>query len=141
RLSGHIVHLSRGIEQLFYFLVQEFTVSGPALPVPAIAGSDVVLDCKCSTHLSLERLEVRWFRTRFDSPVREQDTAYRHRTGLFVEEIMNGNVSLRLQDVQVSDNGTYTCYDDYEGWYQEAQIQLHECVREIERGGGREEYL
>uniref|UniRef100_A0A4W3JQZ4 Butyrophilin subfamily 1 member A1-like n=1 Tax=Callorhinchus milii TaxID=7868 RepID=A0A4W3JQZ4_CALMI len=99
---------------------ERFTVSGPDHPVPATAGSDVVLDCTCSTHLSLERLEVRWFRTRYDSPVilynegheqpSEQDTAYRHRTGLFVEEIMNGNVSLRLQDVRGSDNGQYTCY-------------------------------
>uniref|UniRef100_A0A4W3GKC5 Butyrophilin-like protein 2 n=1 Tax=Callorhinchus milii TaxID=7868 RepID=A0A4W3GKC5_CALMI len=108
--------------------------SGPDHPVPAIAGSDVVLDCKCSTHLSLERLEVRWFRTRYNSPVylyseghdqtSEQDTAYRHRTGLFVEEIMNGNVSLRLRDVRVSDNGTYTCFVDYKGLYEEADIQL-----------------
>uniref|UniRef100_A0A4W3J4F1 B30.2/SPRY domain-containing protein n=1 Tax=Callorhinchus milii TaxID=7868 RepID=A0A4W3J4F1_CALMI len=111
-----------------------FTVSGPDHPVPATAGSDVVLDCKCSTHLSLERLEVRWFRTRFDSPVylyseghdqpSEQDTAYRHRTQLFIEEIMNGNVSLRLRDVRGSDNGTFTCYVDYDGLHDEADIQL-----------------
>uniref|UniRef100_A0A4W3JR18 Ig-like domain-containing protein n=1 Tax=Callorhinchus milii TaxID=7868 RepID=A0A4W3JR18_CALMI len=113
---------------------ERFTVSGPDHPVPATAGSDVVLDCKCSTHLSLERLEVRWFRTRFDSPVylyseghdqpSEQDTAYRHRTQLFIEEIMNGNVSLRLRDVRGSDNGTFTCYVDYDGLHDEADIQL-----------------
>eukprot|EP00062_Callorhinchus_milii_P020861 gi/632976964/ref/XP_007905082.1/ PREDICTED: butyrophilin subfamily 1 member A1-like [Callorhinchus milii] len=115
-------------------LTERFTVSGPDHPVPATAGSDVVLDCKCSTHLSLERLEVRWFRTRFDSPVylyseghdqpSEQDTAYRHRTQLFIEEIMNGNVSLRLRDVRGSDNGTFTCYVDYDGLHDEADIQL-----------------
>uniref|UniRef100_A0A4W3JR02 Butyrophilin subfamily 1 member A1-like n=1 Tax=Callorhinchus milii TaxID=7868 RepID=A0A4W3JR02_CALMI len=112
-----------------------FTVSGPDHPVPATAGSDVVLDCTCSTHLSLERLEVRWFRTRYDSPVilynegheqpSEQDTAYRHRTGLFVEEIMNGNVSLRLQDVRGSDNGQYTCYVQLGSFHEEAEVNLN----------------
>eukprot|EP00062_Callorhinchus_milii_P020860 gi/632976982/ref/XP_007905093.1/ PREDICTED: butyrophilin subfamily 1 member A1-like [Callorhinchus milii] len=116
-------------------LTERFTVSGPDHPVPATAGSDVVLDCTCSTHLSLERLEVRWFRTRYDSPVilynegheqpSEQDTAYRHRTGLFVEEIMNGNVSLRLQDVRGSDNGQYTCYVQLGSFHEEAEVNLN----------------
>uniref|UniRef100_A0A4W3IV52 Uncharacterized protein n=1 Tax=Callorhinchus milii TaxID=7868 RepID=A0A4W3IV52_CALMI len=117
---------------------ERFTVSGPDHPVPATAGSDVVLDCTCSTHLSLERLEVRWFRTRYDSPVilynegheqpSEQDTAYRHRTGLFVEEIMNGNVSLRLQDVRGSDNGQYTCYVQLGSFHEEAEVNLNVIV-------------
>uniref|UniRef100_A0A4W3GLJ1 Immunoglobulin V-set domain-containing protein n=1 Tax=Callorhinchus milii TaxID=7868 RepID=A0A4W3GLJ1_CALMI len=95
-----------------------FTVSGPALPVPAIAGSDVVLDCKCSIDLPREGVEVRWFRTRYDSPVHlykegrqqleTQDEAYRHRTQLFVEGFINGDVSLRLGDVWGTDNGEYT---------------------------------
>ncbi|XP_042200710.1 butyrophilin subfamily 1 member A1-like [Callorhinchus milii] len=119
-------------------LAERFTVSGPALPVPAIAGSDVVLDCKCSTDLPREGMEVRWFRTRFGSPVHlysegrdqtaEQDTAYRDRTQLFVEEFINGNMSLRLEDVQVADNGIYTCFINYEGWYEEAKIQLQVLV-------------
>uniref|UniRef100_A0A4W3GLB3 Ig-like domain-containing protein n=1 Tax=Callorhinchus milii TaxID=7868 RepID=A0A4W3GLB3_CALMI len=113
---------------------RQFTVSGPALPVPAIAGSDVVLDCKCSIDLPREGVEVRWFRTRFDSPVhlykdglhqlRKQDEAYRHRTQLFVEEFINGNVSLRLGDVRVSDNGQYTCLVRYARLYEEAEIEL-----------------
>uniref|UniRef100_A0A4W3GK57 Ig-like domain-containing protein n=1 Tax=Callorhinchus milii TaxID=7868 RepID=A0A4W3GK57_CALMI len=114
------------------------TVTGPALPVPAIAGSDVVLDCKCSIDLPREGVEVRWFRTRYDSPVHlykegrqqleTQDEAYRHRTQLFVEEFINGDVSLRLGDVRVSDNGAYTCFVDYAGWYEEAVIELKVIV-------------
>ncbi|XP_042200721.1 butyrophilin subfamily 1 member A1-like [Callorhinchus milii] len=37
---------------------------------------------------------------------------------------MNGNVSLRLRDVRGSDNGTFTCYVDYDGLHDEADIQL-----------------
>ncbi|XP_042200759.1 butyrophilin subfamily 1 member A1-like isoform X1 [Callorhinchus milii] len=117
---------------------ERFTVSGPALPVPAIAGSDVVLDCKCSTDLPREGVEVRWFRTSYDSPVylykegrhqlRKQDEAYRHRTQLFVEEFINGNVSLRLEDVRVSDNGEYTCFVEYAGSYQDVLIELKVTV-------------
>ncbi|XP_042200752.1 butyrophilin subfamily 1 member A1-like isoform X1 [Callorhinchus milii] len=113
---------------------ERFIVSGPALPVPAIAGSDVVLDCKCSTDLPRESVEVKWFRTRYDSPVHlykegrqqleTQDEAYRHRTQLFVEEFINGDVSLRLGDVRVSDNGQYTCLVRYAGWHEEAEIEL-----------------
>eukprot|EP00062_Callorhinchus_milii_P026477 gi/632988627/ref/XP_007883214.1/ PREDICTED: butyrophilin-like protein 2 [Callorhinchus milii] len=116
-------------------LTERFTVSGPALPVPAIAGSDVVLDCKCSTDLPREGVEVRWFRTSYDSPVhlykerrhqlRKQDEAYRHRTQLFVKEFINGNVSLRLGDVRVSDNGEYTCFVEYAGSYQDVLIKLN----------------
>eukprot|EP00062_Callorhinchus_milii_P025576 gi/632986708/ref/XP_007910387.1/ PREDICTED: butyrophilin subfamily 1 member A1-like [Callorhinchus milii] len=119
-------------------LTERFTVSGPALPVPAIAGSDVVLDCKCSTDLPREGVEVRWFRTSYDSPVylykegrhqlRKQDEAYRHRTQLFVEEFINGNVSLRLEDVRVSDNGEYTCFVEYAGSYQDVLIELKVTV-------------
>uniref|UniRef100_A0A4W3GBH3 Butyrophilin subfamily 1 member A1-like protein n=1 Tax=Callorhinchus milii TaxID=7868 RepID=A0A4W3GBH3_CALMI len=115
-------------------VTSKFTVSGPALPVPAIAGSDVVLDCKCSTDLPLEGVEVRWFRTRFDSLVHlysegrdqtgEQEEAYKHRTELFKKEFIHGNVSLKLKDVWGSDNGTYRCFIDYAGWYEEAVMEL-----------------
>uniref|UniRef100_A0A4W3GZI1 Ig-like domain-containing protein n=1 Tax=Callorhinchus milii TaxID=7868 RepID=A0A4W3GZI1_CALMI len=124
--------------KILRLLAEKFTVTGPALPVPAIAGSDVVLDCKCSIDLPREGVEVRWFRTRYDSPVHlykegrqqleTQDEAYRHRTQLFVEEFINGDVSLRLGDVRVSDNGAYTCFVDYAGWYEEAVIELKVIV-------------
>ncbi|XP_042200766.1 butyrophilin subfamily 1 member A1-like isoform X1 [Callorhinchus milii] len=116
-------------------LAEKFTVSGPALPVSAIAGSDVVLDCKCSTDLPLEGVEVKWFRTRYDSPVhlykegrhqlQKQKETYRGRTQLFVEEFINGNVSLRLEDVRVSDHGEYTCFVEYSEWYEEAVMELN----------------
>uniref|UniRef100_A0A4W3HLA1 Ig-like domain-containing protein n=1 Tax=Callorhinchus milii TaxID=7868 RepID=A0A4W3HLA1_CALMI len=54
----------------------------------------------------------------------KQDEAYRHRTILFVEEFINGNVSLRLEDVRVSDNGEYTCLVSYARWHEEALIEL-----------------
>ncbi|XP_042201834.1 butyrophilin subfamily 1 member A1-like [Callorhinchus milii] len=111
--------------------VERFTVSGPPHPVTATA---VVLDCKCSISLLPEGVVIRWFRTRFDSPVyvyrggrrrvEEEDEAYRHRAQLSIERLKEGDVSLRLADVRGTDNGTYTCFVDYAGSHEQTKIQL-----------------
>uniref|UniRef100_A0A4W3HLL2 Butyrophilin subfamily 1 member A1 n=1 Tax=Callorhinchus milii TaxID=7868 RepID=A0A4W3HLL2_CALMI len=112
----------------------KFTVIGPAHPVQGFAGSEVVLDCKCSVGLPLPTVEVRWFRSSFAIPVHlfqdghtnasKQDKTYRGRTELFTEEFINGNMSLKLKDVQWSDRGEYTCYIDDKQSYDEATIEL-----------------
>eukprot|EP00062_Callorhinchus_milii_P025830 gi/632987245/ref/XP_007910686.1/ PREDICTED: butyrophilin subfamily 1 member A1-like [Callorhinchus milii] len=113
---------------------EKFTVIGPAHPVQGFAGSEVVLDCKCSVGLPLPTVEVRWFRSSFAIPVHlfqdghtnasKQDKTYRGRTELFTEEFINGNMSLKLKDVQWSDRGEYTCYIDDKQSYDEATIEL-----------------
>uniref|UniRef100_A0A4W3GCE9 Ig-like domain-containing protein n=1 Tax=Callorhinchus milii TaxID=7868 RepID=A0A4W3GCE9_CALMI len=115
-------------------LTEKFTVSGPTHPITATTGSSVVLDCKCSISLSPEGVDIRWFKTRFDSPVylyrrgrhnlEEQDESYRQRAQLSIEGLKEGIVSLRLADVRVTDNGTYTCFVDYAGSYEDTNIQL-----------------
>eukprot|EP00062_Callorhinchus_milii_P027081 gi/632989961/ref/XP_007883928.1/ PREDICTED: butyrophilin subfamily 3 member A2-like [Callorhinchus milii] len=113
---------------------EKFTVIGPAHPVQGFAGSEVVLDCKCSVGLPLPKVEVRWFRSSFAIPVHlfqdghtnasKQDKTYRGRTELFTEEFINGNMSLKLKDVQWSDRGEYTCYIHDKQLYDEATIEL-----------------
>ncbi|XP_059210366.1 butyrophilin subfamily 2 member A1-like [Centropristis striata] len=39
----------------------------------------------------------------------EKNPSFHYRTNLFMNELKNGNVSLRLSDVQLSDSGTYIC--------------------------------
>ncbi|XP_034412751.1 CD276 antigen homolog isoform X2 [Cyclopterus lumpus] len=39
----------------------------------------------------------------------EKDPVFSYRTSLFMEELKDGNVSLRLSDVRLSDAGTYKC--------------------------------
>uniref|UniRef100_A0A4W3GFK4 Ig-like domain-containing protein n=1 Tax=Callorhinchus milii TaxID=7868 RepID=A0A4W3GFK4_CALMI len=117
-----------------YVADSEFTVSGPSRPVTATAGSHVVLVCKCSVSLRPEGVEIRWFRTRFDSPVylysegrpqlEEQDEVYRRRAQLSTERLTEGFASLTLTDVRVTDNGTFTCFVDYDGSNEDAKIQL-----------------
>ncbi|MBN3316153.1 BT1A1 protein, partial [Atractosteus spatula] len=100
-------------------LSERFEVHGPAAPVIVFPGEDAVLPCYLSPDISAKDLEIRWFRKdNFDfvclyksgqyNLVR-QNSAYRDRAGLFLQELHRGNVSLTLRDVRRSDRGQYTC--------------------------------
>ncbi|KAG7462129.1 hypothetical protein MATL_G00199400 [Megalops atlanticus] len=99
---------------------ERFQVLGPADPVVAVAGEDVVLPCYLKPNISAEDLEVRWFREDFLVPVHlyvdrknnfeKQSKPYTGRTALFKEELKTGNVSLKLLKVRGSDDGHYKCY-------------------------------
>lgn len=41
--------------------------------------------------------------------LQEQDPSFQGRTAVFAEQVIGGNASLELRDVQVSDAGTYQC--------------------------------
>ncbi|KAL6484030.1 hypothetical protein MHYP_G00089030 [Metynnis hypsauchen] len=49
---------------------------------------------------------------------------YRERTALFTEELQNGNVSLRLSDVNTRDEGEYKCRVDSEFWKHDVSFDL-----------------
>uniref|UniRef100_A0A671TPI0 Ig-like domain-containing protein n=1 Tax=Sparus aurata TaxID=8175 RepID=A0A671TPI0_SPAAU len=51
-----------------------------------------------------------------------QNPSYYNRTALFVDQLMNGNVSLKLFRVKLSDAGRYTCIIDSKKM--EASVQL-----------------
>ncbi|KAG2460462.1 BT2A2 protein, partial [Polypterus senegalus] len=113
---------------------KRFQVVGPSSSVLVHVGEDVTLPASLSPVISAQRFEVRWFRDNFDSPVllyqnhqikpERQMQAYNGRAALFTEELQNGNVSLRLQDVRVSDGGLYTCFVDSGLWNDELHITL-----------------
>ncbi|KAG9331856.1 hypothetical protein JZ751_016882 [Albula glossodonta] len=97
-------------------LQSQFQVLGPAAPVVAIAGEDVVLPCYLKPSISAEDMSVEWTRTHSTDTLvhlyqeREirndnQNPSYRGRTALFPEELKRGNISLRLSSVRVSDEG------------------------------------
>jgi len=41
--------------------------------------------------------------------LQEQDASFQGRTAVFADQVMGGNASLELRDVQLSDAGTYQC--------------------------------
>ncbi|XP_055757362.1 myelin-oligodendrocyte glycoprotein-like [Salvelinus fontinalis] len=99
----------------------EVQVVGPADRVVALAGDDVILPCSLKLSVSAEGKTVNWTRLNpkaenvhlyNDSRVSnvDQSTSYKGRTLMFNEELKNGNVSLKLTRVTLSDAGRYRCF-------------------------------
>ncbi|XP_029932691.1 butyrophilin subfamily 2 member A2-like [Myripristis murdjan] len=96
-------------------------VIGSPQPIVALAGDDVVLPCRLEPAISDFSGTVEWTKEGLNPPfvhvhessgqvVQSQNPLYKYRTVLFVDELKNGNVSLKLFGVTVSDEGTYLCF-------------------------------
>ncbi|XP_063077553.1 butyrophilin subfamily 1 member A1-like [Engraulis encrasicolus] len=102
---------------------EPFHVVGPGHVLYAVAGQDLVLPCNLKPSISAEGMTVEWFRLNYHSAnplvhlykdFRDQNgdqiQSYKGRTSLFQDNLKNGNVSLKLNKVQISDEGDYRCY-------------------------------
>ena len=95
-------------------------MTGPSDPIVAVLGGDTVLPCRVSPPISAEDMELRWFRSKFSEAVfiyqnrvernGEQIARYVGRTSLVRDFLAQGEAAVRIQKVQVSDNGLYTCF-------------------------------
>ncbi|XP_039599055.1 NACHT, LRR and PYD domains-containing protein 3-like isoform X2 [Polypterus senegalus] len=114
---------------------QRFDVIGPPTDIFALLGEDVTLPATLSPPLNVQGFEVRWVRNDFYSVIllyqnfqirnEYQMQIYKGRTALFPEELVSGNVSLRLQDVRVSDGGLYRCLVASGQWNEETHLTLN----------------
>uniref|UniRef100_A0A8C4GHK6 Ig-like domain-containing protein n=1 Tax=Dicentrarchus labrax TaxID=13489 RepID=A0A8C4GHK6_DICLA len=102
-------------------------------PIIALAGNDVILPCYLEPPIDSSSETVTWTRPGLDpkyihvyrdgQPVnRSQNPSYTNRTALFEDELMNGNISLKLSRVKISDGGKYFCI--LEPMMKEASINL-----------------
>ncbi|XP_039373536.1 butyrophilin subfamily 1 member A1-like [Mauremys reevesii] len=120
--------------QVHRLALAQFTVTGPGHPITASLGGEAVLPCHLSPRMSAENMEVRWFRFKFSAVVHlyrdgqdqygAQMPEYRGRTELLRDNITNGRVSLRIHDIQPSDNGQYKCFFKSNVSYEEALLEL-----------------
>ncbi|XP_029028605.1 CD276 antigen-like isoform X1 [Betta splendens] len=96
-------------------------------------GDDVILPCRLQPPLSAESMRVEWTRPDLEPEFIHvhqdgrflyelQNPDYNYRTSLFVDQLPNGNVSLKLSRVTQSDAGTYRC--SLPSVQQEASVQL-----------------
>lgn len=94
----------------------------PDDPVIALFGHDATLRCSFSpdANFSLKDLSLIWQLTDTKRLVHSfadgrdqlanQGSIYANRTALFYDQLPQGNVSLLLRRVQISDEGSFTCF-------------------------------
>ncbi|XP_072529560.1 uncharacterized protein [Salminus brasiliensis] len=110
-------------------------VVGPAAPLVAEAGEDLVLPCFIQPSISANDMRVEWFRLHltdtlvhlyeyYEDRNEKQMESYKGRTGLFKEELQNGNASLKLSAVRPSDEGAYKCYIESKSWYDDITVYV-----------------
>uniref|UniRef100_UPI003AB02C4B butyrophilin subfamily 1 member A1-like n=1 Tax=Centroberyx gerrardi TaxID=166262 RepID=UPI003AB02C4B len=108
-------------------------VIGSPQPIIAVAGDDVILPCQLEPAITAVTRTVEWTRPDLNPQyihvhqsgrliVHDQNPLYKYRTVLFLDELRNGNVSLKLFRVKLSDEGKYRCF--IPSLRSEATIQL-----------------
>uniref|UniRef100_A0A671TPE6 Ig-like domain-containing protein n=1 Tax=Sparus aurata TaxID=8175 RepID=A0A671TPE6_SPAAU len=130
-MSFHCAAVSLVCSLVFLSVSSELTSSHQ--PIVALAGDDVILPCQLQPAVSISSETLLWTKPglfpkyihvhRAGRPmVMGQNPSYYNRTALFVDQLMNGNVSLKLFRVKLSDAGRYTCIIDSKKM--EASVQL-----------------
>nr|XP_060611245.1 CD276 antigen [Anolis sagrei ordinatus]XP_060611247.1 CD276 antigen [Anolis sagrei ordinatus] len=94
----------------------------PNDPAVALVGQDATLRCSFSpdANFSLNDLSLIWQLTDTkrlihsfsdgQDQLANQESSYANRTSLFYDQLPRGNVSLLLRRIQISDEGSFTCF-------------------------------
>ena len=98
-------------------------MSGPDGPIVALVGDDIILPCYLKPVMDAHDFTVEWTRPDVNNSPRfvfvwrdgvelhrKKHPSYGGRTSLFTDELQNGNISLRLSSVNLSDQGSYRCF-------------------------------
>ncbi|XP_038851637.1 butyrophilin subfamily 1 member A1-like [Salvelinus namaycush] len=121
-----------------------FTCSVPEDPVSVRLGHVATMPCWLTPSMNAEGLEVRWYRPKdFDNPVllyserkiqeASQQSQYVGRTSLGLREVTSvglkgGDVTLKLVNVTLRDQGEYVCYVSSNQDYETASVFLNVTV-------------
>ncbi|NWH35325.1 VTCN1 inhibitor, partial [Chloropsis hardwickii] len=106
-------------------LIIGFGVSGKhyisvmVLTSPGNVGQRSVLGCTFEPDIRMDSIAIQWAKEGVAGLVhefkggkdhlQEQDPSFQGRTAVFADQVIGGNASLELRDVQLSDAGTYQC--------------------------------
>ncbi|KAF5881283.1 butyrophilin subfamily 1 member A1-like, partial [Clarias magur] len=123
-------------------------------PVSGLLGSSVSLHCAVTNNMDVRHEEVRWYRPKmYDTPMllyenkqiqkSRVDVQYQGRVFL-LGDLEKGDVSVKLENLTLTDRGDYVCHVSSDTWYDEAVVSLRMramgstpvfCIREA--GGGQ----
>ncbi|XP_040834549.1 selection and upkeep of intraepithelial T-cells protein 8-like [Ochotona curzoniae] len=113
---------------------EKLMVTMPAQHVVAIAGGQAELTCQLSPPRSAELMEIHWFRGDHSNPVYlyrggreengEADPEYVGRVEFVKETIGEGQVTLRINNISISDEGSYQCSFEDNGFSDMASLNL-----------------
>ena len=118
---------------LCFILTVEFKLVSSDQPIVALAGDDVILPCRLRPPIGASYMTVMWTKpglipeyVHFHQDGRllseTQNPSYFLRTGLFIDELPRGNVSIKICRVKISDAGRYIC--KLPSMRKEAPVQL-----------------
>ncbi|XP_035531457.1 butyrophilin-like protein 9 isoform X2 [Morone saxatilis] len=109
--------------QFFFLLVTALlscaaSEDGVSVKILASAGESVILPCR--TDVSGDFPTVEWSKESLERGIaflyrdgcethEMKNLVFRYRTNLFMNELMKGNISLRISSLRLSDTGTYIC--------------------------------
>ncbi|XP_029932751.1 butyrophilin subfamily 2 member A2-like [Myripristis murdjan] len=94
---------------------------GPPQPIVAILGGDIILACHLEPSLDVAATTVEWARPDLEPRfvhvwrgrqdfLADQNPSYEGRTSLFTDKLKDGDISLKLSKVKLSDEGKYRCF-------------------------------
>uniref|UniRef100_A0A4W6BIU4 Ig-like domain-containing protein n=1 Tax=Lates calcarifer TaxID=8187 RepID=A0A4W6BIU4_LATCA len=108
---------------------------GPSRPVLGLVGDDVILPCSLQPAESVAEATVEWLRPDLSNSnvfifrdgresYQDQNPSFQQRATLFLQQLKNGNMSLKLSRLQLSDAGDYTCKWIKSGSQTSIQVRL-----------------
>uniref|UniRef100_A0A8C6A113 Butyrophilin subfamily 3 member A2-like n=1 Tax=Marmota marmota marmota TaxID=9994 RepID=A0A8C6A113_MARMA len=99
---------------------EQFQVVGPQHPIVAVLGEDAILLCALLLAMNAA-VFIYWNQ---QEQTEEQMAEYRGQTSLVRDFLPEGQASVHIHKVQVSDNGMYTCFFRHGGFYEEADLEV-----------------
>lgn len=119
---------------LFHSFIDDFRVIGPAYPILARVGEDALLTCRLFPKRTAMHMEVRWYHSEPGTSViahwdgvevtQMQVEEYRDRIELINDSIAEGKVTLKIHNIQPSDNGQYWCHFQEGNYHGETSVLL-----------------
>uniref|UniRef100_A0A8C8RXN3 V-set domain containing T cell activation inhibitor 1 n=1 Tax=Pelusios castaneus TaxID=367368 RepID=A0A8C8RXN3_9SAUR len=115
---AHHIVMARALN-VCSFITGRRSITVATLTSAGNIGEDGILGCTFEPDVRLSNVEIRWAKAGVSGMVHEfkggkdhlkdQDEMFKGRTAVFAEQVIGGNASLMLRDVQLSDAGAYRC--------------------------------